>query len=62
MRDYAIGRFANFISGDVSREEFYIFTGSGSNGKSKSNYSASFGILQITYIITDSERAAAGTP
>jgi phage/plasmid-associated DNA primase len=26
MREYAIGRFANFISGDVSREEFYIFT------------------------------------
>jgi hypothetical protein len=25
-REYAIGRFANFISGDVSREEFYIFT------------------------------------
>jgi phage/plasmid-associated DNA primase len=45
MREYAIGRFANFISGDVSREEFYIFTGSGSNGKSKrlKLFEASFG-------------------
>jgi hypothetical protein len=34
MREYAIGRFANFISGDVSREEFTSSL-SGSNGKSK---------------------------
>jgi hypothetical protein len=42
---YALGRLASFISGDVVREEFYIFTGSGSNGKSKTIelFEASFG-------------------
>jgi hypothetical protein len=35
LREYALGRLASFLSGDVSHEHFYIFTGSGSNGKSR---------------------------
>jgi P4 family phage/plasmid primase-like protien len=66
MRDYAIGRFANFISGDVSREEFYIFTGSGSNGKSKTIelFEASFGgyCCKLPTSLLTQKRAAAGTP
>jgi hypothetical protein len=27
-REYALGRLASFLSGDVSHEHFYIFTGS----------------------------------
>jgi P4 family phage/plasmid primase-like protien len=66
MREYAIGRFANFISGDVSREEFYIFTGSGSNGKSKTIelFEASFGgyCCKLPTSLLTQKRAAAGTP
>jgi hypothetical protein len=54
MREYA-GRFANFISGDVSREEFYIFTGSGSNGSKRLNSSRHLLELQTTDFATDAE-------
>lgn len=64
MRKYAIGRFASFISGDVSREEFYIFTGSGSNGKSKTIelFEASFGdyCCKLPTSLLTQKRAAAG--
>jgi hypothetical protein len=32
LREYALGRLASFLSGDVSHEHFYIFTGLRLNG------------------------------
>jgi hypothetical protein len=54
MRDYAIGRFANFISGDVSREEFYISPEADPTGIEDDRTIRSVFrriTLQITYII-----------
>jgi P4 family phage/plasmid primase-like protien len=66
LREYAVGRLASFISGDVQREEFYIFTGSGSNGKSKTIelFEASFGgyCCKLPTSLVTQRRAAAGTP
>jgi hypothetical protein len=46
MRHYAVSRFASFLSGEVPREEFYIFTGSGSTQQIQDHqraFEASFG-------------------
>jgi P4 family phage/plasmid primase-like protien len=65
MRDYTLGRLASFLSGDVSHEHFYIFTGSGSNGKSKTIelFEASFGeyCCKLPTALLTQRRAAAGS-
>jgi P4 family phage/plasmid primase-like protien len=65
LREYALGRLASFLSGDVSHEHFYIFTGSGSNGKSKTIelFEAAFGeyCCKLPTALLTQRRAAAGS-
>lgn len=64
VREYALGRLASFLSGDVTHEHFYIFTGCGSNGKSKTIelFEAAFGdyCCKLPTSLLTQRRAAAG--
>jgi hypothetical protein len=62
LREYALGRLASFLSGDVSHEHLYIFTGSGSKVQ---DHRAVRGrirrvLLQLPTVLTQ-RRAAAGS-